>query len=107
MRLLFWIFVLLVALVLAVFAVSNRESVTLGLWPAPFLVEIPLYVAMLAALAVGFVLGEVAAWIARRRRREAASAPPTRLPRRRVARDPGPAARAAERAPTAWRRGSS
>jgi hypothetical protein len=52
--------------------VSNRETVTVGLWPAPFLVEIPLYVAMLAALAVGFVLGELAAWIGgRRRRREA------------------------------------
>ena len=72
MKILFWIFVLLVALVLALFAVSNRESVTLGLWPVPFLVEIPLYVAMLAALAAGFVLGEVAAWISgRRRRREA------------------------------------
>jgi len=72
MKILFWIFVLLVALVLALFAVSNRESVALGLWPVPFLVEIPLYVAMLAALAVGFLLGEVAAWISgRRRRREA------------------------------------
>ena len=72
MKILFWIFVLLVALVLALFAVSNRESVALGLWPVPFLVEIPLYVAMLAALAVGFVLGELAAWISgRRRRREA------------------------------------
>ena len=69
MKFVFWIFVLLVALVLAVFAVSNRESVTLGLWPVPFLVEIPLYVAMLAALAVGFVLGEVTAWISGRRRR--------------------------------------
>ena len=81
MKLLFWIFVLLVALVLALFAVSNRESVALGLWPVPFLVEIPLYVAMLAALAVGFVIGEFAAWIAgsrwrreaRRRRRHIAS----------------------------------
>jgi lipopolysaccharide assembly protein A len=72
MKFVFWIFVLIVALVLALFAVSNREPVTVGLWPAPFLVEIPLYVAMLAALAVGFVLGEVAAWISgRRRRREA------------------------------------
>ena len=69
MRLLFWIFVLVVALVLALFAVSNRESVTLGLWPVPFLVEIPLYVAMLAALSVGFVLGQLAAWIAGRQRR--------------------------------------
>ena len=64
MKILFWIFVLLVALVLALFAVSNRESVALGLWPVPFLVEIPLYVAMLAALAVGFMIGELAAWTA-------------------------------------------
>jgi uncharacterized integral membrane protein len=72
MKILFWIFVLLVALMLALFAVSNRESVALGLWPVPFLIEIPLYVAMLAALAVGFVIGEFAAWIAGRRwRREA------------------------------------
>jgi putative membrane protein len=72
MKILFWIFVLLVALVMALFAVSNHEPVTVGLWPVPFLVEIPLYVAMLAALAVGFLIGELAAWVAgHRRRREA------------------------------------
>jgi uncharacterized integral membrane protein len=72
MKILFWIFVLIVALALALFAVSNREMVALGWWPVPFLVEIPLYVAVLAALALGFLLGELAAWIAgRRRRREA------------------------------------
>ena len=72
MKILFWIFVLIVALVLALFAVSNRETVSLGFWPVPFLVEIPLYAAVLAALAVGFLIGEFAAWIAGRRwRREA------------------------------------
>jgi uncharacterized integral membrane protein len=72
MKILFWIFVLIVALVLALFAVSNRAMVALGLWPVPLLVEIPLYVAVLAALALGFLIGELAAWIAGRRwRREA------------------------------------
>ena len=72
MKILFWLFVLIVALVLAMFAVSNRESVALGLWPVPFLIEIPLYVAVLAALAIGFLIGEFAAWIAGSRwRREA------------------------------------
>jgi len=72
MRLLFWLFVLIVAFVLALFAVSNRATVALGLWPAPFLVELPLYVAVLAALAIGFLIGEFAAWIAGSRwRREA------------------------------------
>ena len=41
MRILFWIFVLLVAAVLALFAVSNRAGVALSLWPLPLLVEAP------------------------------------------------------------------
>jgi uncharacterized integral membrane protein len=72
MKFLFWIFVLIVAIVLALFAISNRETVALGFWPAPFLVELPLYVAVLVALLLGFLIGEFAAWLAgRRRRREA------------------------------------
>ena len=72
MKFVFWIFVLFVALVLALFAVSNREAVSLGFWPVPFLVEVPLYIALLAALAIGFLAGQFAAWFAgRRRRREA------------------------------------
>jgi uncharacterized integral membrane protein len=72
MKILFWFFVLIIALVLALFAVSNRATVALGLWPVPFLVELPLYVAVLAALAVGFLIGELAAWIAGRRWRRKA-----------------------------------
>ncbi|MBV8494436.1 MAG: LapA family protein, partial [Alphaproteobacteria bacterium] len=72
MRLLFWFFVLLVAAVLSLFAISNREPVTLAFWPVPFLLEVPLYVAVLVALAIGFLLGEFASWLAgRHRRREA------------------------------------
>ncbi len=69
MKLLFWIVVLLVAVVLALFAVSNRLSVALGLWPLPFVIELPLYLAILGALLIGFNGGVVAAWIAGRRRR--------------------------------------
>jgi putative membrane protein len=72
MKLLYWIVVALVATVLALFAASNRESVTLGLWPLPFVVELPLYLATLAGLLIGFIAGAVATWIAgRQRRREA------------------------------------
>jgi uncharacterized integral membrane protein len=71
MKLPFWIVVALVAAVLALFAASNRESVTLGLWPLPFIASLPLYLAILSALLIGFVAGVVAAWIAGRcRRRE-------------------------------------
>jgi putative membrane protein len=69
MKLLFWLFVGLVATVLALFAASNRAAVSLGLWPLPFVLELPLYLAIVAALLIGFLAGALAAWIAGRRRR--------------------------------------
>jgi uncharacterized integral membrane protein len=69
MRLLFWIAVAPIAAVLALFAVSNGEAVALGLWPLPFEVDLPLYIAVLGALLIGFVSGVLAAWIAGRRGR--------------------------------------
>jgi lipopolysaccharide assembly protein A len=69
MKLLFWIFVALVATVLALFTVSNRAAVSLGFWPLPFVLELPLYLAILAALLVGFIAGALAVWIAGRQRR--------------------------------------
>jgi uncharacterized integral membrane protein len=69
MKLLFWIFVALVATVLALFAVSNRAVVSLGLWPLPFILDLPLYLVIVAALLVGFVVGALAAWVAGRQRR--------------------------------------
>jgi uncharacterized integral membrane protein len=72
MRLLFWLCVLIVAAALSLFAISNQEAVVLGFWPAPYLIEVPLYVAVLVALLLGFLLGDFAAWLAARRwRREA------------------------------------
>jgi len=64
MRTAFWLVVMVVAAVLAVFTASNRESVSLAFWPLPFLVQRPLYLVVLATLALGFVIGEVAAWLA-------------------------------------------
>jgi uncharacterized integral membrane protein len=66
MRAAFWLFVLIVAAGLALFAVSNRESISLALWPLPFLVELPLYLLVLGVLILGFILGEFAAWVAAR-----------------------------------------
>jgi len=69
MKLLFWIVVALVAAVLALFAMSNREAVALGVWPLPFELDLPLYLAILIALLIGFVSGVLNAWIAGRSRR--------------------------------------
>ena len=39
-----------VAAVFVIFAVANRKSVTLEMWPLPFAVDLPLYLAVLGAL---------------------------------------------------------
>lgn len=69
MKLLFWIVVALATVLLALFAASNRESVTLGLWPLDFIVSLPLYLAIMSAVLIGFIAGIVVAWIAGQRRR--------------------------------------
>lgn len=72
MRILWRAALLALAVVLAVFAISNRGTVSLGLWPLPDMVAIPLYLVIIGALLVGFLAGEVAAWLAGRHwRREA------------------------------------
>jgi len=72
-RLLSWIILTPLAVVIVVFAVSNRASVTVALWPLPFTWQLPLFLVVLAGALVGFVLGAAVAWIsagkARRRAR--------------------------------------
>lgn len=74
MRYLTWIITLPIALAAVLFAVSNREAVTLSLWPLPFTVEAPVYLATLIALLVGFVAGGVITWIGQSRHRRRARA---------------------------------
>ena len=64
MRILFWILVVLIAIVLAAFAVSNREPVALGFWPLPFLVDMPLYLLCVLSLVIGTLIGVATAWMA-------------------------------------------
>jgi putative membrane protein len=72
MKLFWWIVLALIALVLILFAVSNRENVSVELWPLPALVELPLYLVVLGTLLVGFFAGELVAWVRNWRwRREA------------------------------------
>ena len=68
MKLVFWIVVALIAAVLALFAISNRAAVALGLWPLPLELDLPVYLAILGALLIGFIAGVLAAWLAGRRR---------------------------------------
>ena len=62
----------MVALVLIVFAVANRDTVTLTFWPLPVVLSASLYLVVLLTLLVGFLLGELVAWMnGHRWRREA------------------------------------
>ena len=71
MRAVYWAVIVVVAALLIPFAVSNRATVSLGLWPLPFLIDLPLYLLVLLILLMGFVAGAATAWIAGRRvRRE-------------------------------------
>jgi lipopolysaccharide assembly protein A len=50
------------AFVLVLFAMSNRESAHLGLWPFDYSLELPLSIALLIAFAIAFLLGALLLW---------------------------------------------
>ena len=71
MRAVYWAVIVVASSLLIAFAVSNRGTVSLGLWPLPFLIDLPLYLLVLLLLLAGFVVGAATAWTAGRRvRRE-------------------------------------
>ncbi len=78
-RLVHWVVTVPVAVVAVLFAVSNRAGVTVSLWPLPGRLEAPLYLVVLLALVVGFLVGELVAWINGGRARRAARARARRI----------------------------
>lgn len=52
-----------VAIIIVVFAVSNRQAVTLTFWPLPGDVTMPVYLLSGMVLLVGFALGGIISWI--------------------------------------------
>ena len=59
--------------VMVVFALSNRDPVSLSLFPTDISVEMPLSLAILAGMGIGFFLGGFRVWTASFRHRRAAS----------------------------------
>ena|SRR5690348_9091440 len=72
MRLFHWLVTAPLAVVLIVFAVNNRDAVTLSFWPLPVTLQAPVYLIVLLALLVGFLIGELVAWTNGRRWRQQA-----------------------------------
>lgn len=72
MRLIGWLLALPVSLLAAVFAVANRHDLRLQLWPLPWSLDLPVYLAVLVPLVLGMVLGGLAVWLGGHRTRAAA-----------------------------------
>jgi hypothetical protein len=73
-----------IVLIAVSFSVTNRELLTLGLWPLPFTLEIPAFLAILVGLVGGFVVGGLVVWLGQgryRRRARMEAARSTRLER--------------------------
>jgi lipopolysaccharide assembly protein A len=58
--------ILVLAIFLILFAVSNRETVSVGLWPLPFLAGMAVYLLFFLSLSIGALIGASAAWVAGR-----------------------------------------
>ncbi|MGE0717448.1 MAG: lipopolysaccharide assembly protein LapA domain-containing protein [Alphaproteobacteria bacterium] len=102
MRFLFWLVAIPLIAAVVAFAVVNRGPVSLEIWPLPFIVTVPAFLVILAALSLGLVLGALAAWVSagmqrrelrRRGRRIEALESEVQALRRRVAEGDGTAAR--------------
>jgi uncharacterized integral membrane protein len=67
-----WFVTLPLTVVFVDFAISNGQTVTITLWPLPVEIATRLFLVVLLAMAAGFLIGELVAWLGGRRwRREA------------------------------------
>jgi len=53
----------IVAVLVVLFAVSNRMTVAVEIWPFPYQLALPLYALILLAVLVGFIAGAIGAWM--------------------------------------------
>jgi uncharacterized integral membrane protein len=72
MRLPLFILFLFAAVIAIMFAVPNREPVTLHFWPFDFQIELGLYLVAFAGLFLGLLLGWIGSWFAQRKWRKLA-----------------------------------
>ena len=63
LKLVSWIFFLVVALIVAALSIANRHVVTFSLDPLPFAFDLPLYALLLAAGFIGLLLGSLSTWL--------------------------------------------
>jgi len=76
LRTLYWILAGTLAALAGLFALNNRGELTVDLWPLGPQTQMPVFVALVGALYIGFLFGALVAWLAggatRKRAREMA-----------------------------------
>jgi len=63
MKLFHGIFAIVLTAAVVLFALSNRQTVELVLWPLPFAAAAPVYVLALGMFVIGFFCGSLATWL--------------------------------------------
>ena len=51
------------AIILVLFAIDNRDRLTISFWPLPWSATLPSYLALFLALLIGFFVGAAALWL--------------------------------------------
>jgi len=74
-----WLIAAIVALFLAIFAISNRQSVEVTFWPFPLTIDSALSFIVLGAVVLAFLIGQFVAWLGAQRWRHE-----TRVKQRRI-----------------------
>ena len=72
MRVVRWLVIGFVALLLVVFAISNRQIVEVTFWPFPAIIDSALSLIVLGAIVLGFLVGQSLAWLGAQRWRSEA-----------------------------------
>ena len=63
MKLINTIIAAVVALLIVLFAVSNRAPAVVEVWPFPYQLALPLYAVILLTVLMGFIAGIIASWL--------------------------------------------
>jgi uncharacterized integral membrane protein len=61
-RILRWLVAAVFLLLLIVFMLSNRDRVALTFWPTDYAWDVPVSLAILAAMAIAFIVGGLMVW---------------------------------------------
>lgn len=72
MRRISWIVTIPFALIVVVFALTNREAASLQLWPLDIYIEMPIFLLILLSLLIGFLIGASIMWLSSGRQRQRA-----------------------------------